>query len=414
MNRNGKEKEQGTQISELNRVELAENISDNDDENVPFRLAKFCPVRNKSTQITAKPCRCSEKKQVRSIATQTFLSKEDLPEQLFTRVHSVSIGTQTEDVSFTFDTEDSIPSPTNVNTSNTLPDVTSIPILLNARVNDIHSSEMNDCNPSVSDLYGCDTDSDNDNMKDEEFDAEFENSDDSEGEFTSDAKEAHKKVYESVLLSYDKHPQDQMKFIVFEESLVKCFERCFKCDSVCVVCLESTIGTFCRISVKCLGDINHAFVLSTGPLHKRLPLFHLMFTSGILSSGLECAKVLRLFNSLNIPCIQRREFTDLQSAYVIPAVVNVWNQEKASLLQEIKGTSRCVASDMRVDSPGHTGLFGSGSSLDVEKNVILDTQIIKVVAANIVSSIITFLMKCTWGCVKGCALFTKLILQLFL
>lgn len=315
-------------------------------------------------------------------------------EQLFTRVHSVSIGTQTEDVSFTFDTEDSIPSPTNVNTSNTLPDVTSIPILLNARVNDIHSSEMNDCNPSVSDLYGCDTDSDNDNMKDEEFDAEFENSDDSEGEFTSDAKEAHK-VYESVLLSYDKHPQDQMKFIVFEESLVKCFERCFKCDSVCVVCLESTIGTFCRISVKCLGDINHAFVLSTGPLHKRLPLFHLMFTSGILSSGLECAKVLRLFNSLNIPCIQRREFTDLQSAYVIPAVVNVWNQEKASLLQEIKGTSRCVASDMRVDSPGHTGLFGSGSSLDVEKNVILDTQIIKVVAANIVSSIITFFMKFT-------------------
>ena len=40
--------------------------------------------------------------------------------------------------------------------------------------------------------------------------------------------------------------------------------------------------------------------------------------------------------------------------------------------------SRCIASDMLVDRPGHTGLFGSGSSLDVEKNVILDTQIIKV------------------------------------
>ncbi|XP_046850274.1 uncharacterized protein LOC124443791 isoform X1 [Xenia sp. Carnegie-2017] len=32
---------------------------------------------------------------------------------------------------------------------------------------------------------------------------------------------------------------------------------------------------------------------------------------------------------------------------------------------------------MRVDSPGHSGLFGSGSSLDVDNNVILDTQIIK-------------------------------------
>ena len=83
-----------------------------------------------------------------------------------------------------------------------------------------------------------------------------------------------------------------------------------------------------------------------------------MITSGILSSGLECAKVLRLFHSLNIPCIKRREFTDLQSRYVIPAVVNSWNREKTSLVQEIKGTSRCIASDMRVDSPGHTGLFG--------------------------------------------------------
>ena len=46
-------------------------------------------------------------------------------------------------------------------------------------------------------------------------------------------------------------------------------------------------------------------------------------------------------------------------------------------------SSCCIASDMRVDSPGHTGLFGSGSSLDVEKNVVLDMQIIKV-SANIV------------------------------
>ena len=33
---------------------------------------------------------------------------------------------------------------------------------------------------------------------------------------------------------------------------------------------------------------------------------------------------------------------------------------------------------MRVDSPGHCGVFGSGSTLDVDRNVILDTQVIKV------------------------------------
>ena len=37
---------------------------------------------------------------------------------------------------------------------------------------------------------------------------------------------------------------------------------------------------------------------------------------------------------------------------------------------------------MRIDSPGHSGLFGSGSSLDVERNIILDTQVIKVIEAS--------------------------------
>ena len=37
-----------------------------------------------------------------------------------------------------------------------------------------------------------------------------------------------------------------------------------------------------------------------------------------------------------------------------------------------------IASDMRVDSPGHSGLFGSGSTLNMTSNLILDTQIIKV------------------------------------
>ena len=103
-----------------------------------------------------------------------------------------------------------------------------------------------------------------------------------------------------------------------------------------------------------------------------------MITSRILASGLECSKVLRSFDPLKIKCFTRMQFSTLQSAYAIPAVFNVWGRKKAVLVQEISGTSRCIASDMRVDSPGYLGLFGSGSSLDMEKNVILDTQIIKV------------------------------------
>ena len=30
------------------------------------------------------------------------------------------------------------------------------------------------------------------------------------------------------------------------------------------------------------------------------------------------------------------------------------------------------------DSPGHSGLFGSGSTLELDRNIVRDTQIIKV------------------------------------
>ena len=108
-----------------------------------------------------------------------------------------------------------------------------------------------------------------------------------------------------------------------------------------------------------------------------------MIASSVASTGMECTEALRLLDSLKIDCFKRREFSNLLTAYVIPAVFSVWKGEQQSLLNGIQNKSICVASDMWVDSPGHTGLFGAGSSLDVDRNVILDTQIVKVTSQNI-------------------------------
>ena len=109
-----------------------------------------------------------------------------------------------------------------------------------------------------------------------------------------------------------------------------------------------------------------------------MPVFHLLFAAGILATGMESAKALRLFSSLKVPNVKRRQLSNILQNYVIPAVYNVWRKEQSARLKEIEGKPIVVASDMRVDSPGHTGLFGSGSTLDMERNIILDTQIIKV------------------------------------
>ena len=83
--------------------------------------------------------------------------------------------------------------------------------------------------------------------------------------------------------------------------------------------------------------------------------------------------------SLNILCFKRRELSTIQTVYTIPATINTWRMQQNQLLVGLKGKSVEIASDMRVDSPGHCGLLGAGSTLDVDRNVILDTQIIKVI-----------------------------------
>ena len=109
-----------------------------------------------------------------------------------------------------------------------------------------------------------------------------------------------------------------------------------------------------------------------------MPAFHLLFAYSILATGMESSKVIRLFNALSIPNVKQRELSNILKNYTIPAVYNVWQGEQSAKLQEIEGKPVVITSDMRVDSPGHTSLFGSGSTLDMKRNIILDTQVIKV------------------------------------
>ena len=178
---------------------------------------------------------------------------------------------------------------------------------------------------------------------------------------------------EPIILTSEKSVKDQLKFIVCEESIAKTFALCLKCESRCSVLVTSVIGSYCKILISCSASAGHNISWSTGPLMNRLPAFNLLMAASILSTGMESNKTIRFMESLN------RELSNIQSAYVIPAVVSVWKREQHKLLDGLKGKPVEIASNMRVDSPGHCGLLGAGSTLDVDRNVILDTQIIKVI-----------------------------------
>ena len=77
---------------------------------------------------------------------------------------------------------------------------------------------------------------------------------------------------------------------------------------------------------------------------------------------MESSKVIQLFNALGIPNVKQRELSYILKNYTIPAVYKVWQEVQSANLQEIENEPIVIVSDMRVDSPGHTSLFGSGST----------------------------------------------------
>ena len=181
---------------------------------------------------------------------------------------------------------------------------------------------------------------------------------------------------EPIILTSEKSVKDQWKFIICEGSIARTFALCLKYESRCSVLVTSVIGSYCKILISCSASAGHNISWSTGPLMNRLPAFNLLMAASILSTGMESNKTIRFMESLSILSIKRRELSNIQSAYVIAAVVSVWKMEQHKLLDGLKGKLVEIASDMRVDSPGHCGLLGAGSTLDVDRNVILDTQII--------------------------------------
>ena len=248
--------------------------------------------------------------------------------------------------------------------------------------------QINDCtsnSDTESEKYNTSDECDQ-NSSGEDFELPAESSINSEAKLSDSESEADSEAEDDLIeqenikyiLSNDKPASEQIKIVVFEAAIVNAFTQCLQCGALCNISLEQQIGSTCSIHISCSYTTSHDFTWSTGPMINRLPTFHLLFAAGILSTGLESSKVIRLFDALKIINIKQRGLSNILKSYVIPAVFQIWDREQKSNIATIKGKPVTIASDMRVDSPGHSGLLGSGSTLDLESKLVLDTQVIKV------------------------------------
>ena len=316
--------------------------------------------KNKSTQTKAE----LQKYTLATKGTQTFVTCDSLKNAFMPKAKGVSTSTQT-------DSKDLVQEHGNISESGETEYDDGV-----GKDNDqidqqeIHS-DVDDADIDT-DIHA---DLDSDDNKDESCGEAFsQTGEESDFEYLDDNEICDK----TITLNNKKSIKDQLKFIICEESLVTTFGVCLICGGHCKVSVGNVVGSYCKIYVSCTSSSEHNFSWSTGPLLNRLPALNLLMASSILSTGMECNKLMRFLESLHILHIKRREISSVQSAYVIPAVFNVWKTEQHKLLADSKGKYIDIASDMRVDSPGHSGLLGAGSTLDVTRNVILDTQIVKV------------------------------------
>ena len=96
------------------------------------------------------------------------------------------------------------------------------------------------------------------------------------------------------VLRQGKPLQEQIKFVVFEDAVLEAFGLCRLCGSNCAVTMESQRGSLCKISSCCTRDSKHNFEWMTAPTVNGMPVFHLLLASGVLATGMESSKALRL------------------------------------------------------------------------------------------------------------------------
>ena len=155
------------------------------------------------------------------------------------------------------------------------------------------------------------------------------------------------------------------------------FKFCPECKSECESIVSSRLGTRVTLSQKCLSCTFHKR-WDSQPTIGDIPVGNIMMSSAILFGGGSPTKVLR---HMNVPSIGYSTFVAHQKKFLHPATDQVYREHQLSvLLHSIKaeGKNLILGGDGRCDSPGHSAKYGSYTLLDIERNKILDTQLVQV------------------------------------
>ncbi|XDV11168.1 hypothetical protein PO909_000180 [Leuciscus waleckii] len=167
------------------------------------------------------------------------------------------------------------------------------------------------------------------------------------------------------------------KLLVFEECLMELFEKCPVCTKVCEVKTRLR-GTFMEVWQRCPHCQYQRRWKSQPVIGNSTPAGNLQLSTAIYVSGASFFNIQKVFKAMQLQMHSYRQFRRHCRNFIEPAVLHKWKNDQAAVLQQLSTDgSAILGGDMRADSPGHSAKFGSYTMMDLNKNTVIDIQLVQ-------------------------------------
>ncbi|XP_070203994.1 uncharacterized protein [Littorina saxatilis] len=219
--------------------------------------------------------------------------------------------------------------------------------------------------------------SNEDSESDDEVTADLSDQEEDNTEYNRGESTQHNKPH---TLTEDLNHVDafgETKYLVFESNLEELLSVCRRCSKICQVTRKGVEGT--AVEYTCLCEhCSHNYTWCSQPYSKRLPLGNLVLAAAAFFTACSPSRLITLFKSCNICIFGKTTYNNLQSAYMVQAVRNVWTRCQERLFAARPRTRPLkLAGDGRCDSPGHCAKYGSYTFLDATTMEVLHIELIQ-------------------------------------
>ena len=166
------------------------------------------------------------------------------------------------------------------------------------------------------------------------------------------------------------------KYIVFHNQLLLLLSIGHFCFSTNVNVSSVMMGSMLLVVIKC-SHCKSVREWCSQPKIRRMSVGDILLSGALLFSGSPPRKTFRMLQSINIICHKTRSFFRHQNNHLHPTIQHQWTSQQHALLQHTKDSGLIIGRDARCDSMGHSAKYGSYTAVDLERNKILNVELVQ-------------------------------------